>query len=365
MKRPRINKFVSAILLLILASFLTGCATAPTRENLNKYTLHGTTYFSLSDLCKLREVNLEYDFVARTVILSKDNHKINLMVQDKLALVDGVAKHLNEPVDFYQDKIVVPQSFKSNIFDAQFKGPYLCKTAFKSLSAIKKIVIDPGHGGKDPGAIGKTGLKEKDVNLDIAKRLSNILKQQGAEVVLTRHADNFVSLTERAEIANRSGADLFISIHSNSSRVRSLNGLEVYYVSTDESDSRRGYKTAQETLLNLDKSCFASDSLELKAILWDMIYTSSRAESVELSKGLCKTMKNNLGVKILGAKDANFQVLRLVYMPAVLIETGFLSNSGEESKLKNSYYRETIAESISEALCAFEKDFTVMEAHKR
>jgi N-acetylmuramoyl-L-alanine amidase len=365
MKRPRINKFVPALLLLTLAFFLSGCATAPMRESFSKYSLHGTTYFSLSELCQSRGVSLEYDSVARTVILSKDNHKINLMVQDKLALVDGVAKHLNEPVDFYRDKIVVPQSFKSNIFDAQFKGSVSCKIAFKSLSSIKKIVIDAGHGGRDPGAIGRTGLKEKDVNLDIAKRLGNILKEQGVEIIFTRKGDNFISLTERAETANMSGADLFISIHSNSSRARSLNGFEVYCVSTDESDSRRGYKTAQETLLNLDKACFASDSLELKAILWDMIYTSSRAESVELSKGLCKTIKNNLGVKILGVKDANFQVLRLVYMPAVLIETGFLSNLGEESKLKNSYYRETIAESISEALCAFAKDFTVMEAHKR
>jgi N-acetylmuramoyl-L-alanine amidase len=276
-----------------------------------------------------------------------------------------VAKLLDKPVDLCQDVVVVPQSFKEDIFDVYFKKAVLTKTPTSALSKLKKIVIDAGHGGRDPGAIGKSGLKEKDVNLDIAKRLSRILKQEGVEVILTRSSDNFVSLEKRAEIANESGADLFISIHSNANRVRSLNGFEVYYISCDEGDSKRGYKTAQETRLNLDKSCFASDSLELKAILWDMIYTSNRAESVELSKQLCKFMNENLGVKILGVKDANFQVLRLVHMPAVLIETGFLSNSNEEAKLKNEYYRETIAESIAEGLCEFAKDFTIMEAHKR
>ncbi|MCX5714512.1 MAG: N-acetylmuramoyl-L-alanine amidase, partial [Candidatus Omnitrophica bacterium] len=113
------------------------------------------------------------------------------------------------------------------------------------LVKIKKVVVDAGHGGYDPGAIGRTGLKEKDVNLDIAKRLSNLLRSEGVKVTLTRSSDTFVSLGKRVRLANDSGADLFVSIHSNASRTRSLCGFETYYVSHGVNDSKRAAYAAR------------------------------------------------------------------------------------------------------------------------
>jgi N-acetylmuramoyl-L-alanine amidase len=201
--------------------------------------------------------------------------------------------------------------------------------------------------------------------LDIAKRLSNLLRDDGINVVMTRSSDVFVPLPNRVEIANRSGADVFVSIHSNANHVRSLNGFEVYYVAPSVSDSRRALASAKNTALNLDKANFSGNSLDLKATLWDMVYTNARAESIELSSAICRSTDKNLDAPILGTKGARYEVLRDVRMPAVLIEIGFLSNYNEERKLKNSYYRQKISESIEQGIRDYARDMMIMEAAKR
>jgi N-acetylmuramoyl-L-alanine amidase len=188
----------------------------------------------------------------------------------------------------------------------------------------------------------------------------------GIDVVMTRSGDSFIPLERRVAIANDSRADLFISVHSNANRVRSLNGLEVYYISPNVSDSKRALYCAQNAALNLDKSFFASNpSLNLKAILWDMIHTSNRAESIRLARDVCSAIDNNLNTRVLGIKGAPFYVLKGARMPAILIETGFLSNYQEERLMKNAYYRQQIAESIEQGIQKYVRDFTLMEAAKQ
>jgi len=350
-----------SFVLCIFTLLLNGCVSVPLREDLPTYNIHGVTYYPLLSLCDSRGINWQYDTFTKTVLLNKDLQRVNLMVGDTLVLVNGDPVHLKYPVDIYQGTIVVPYRFKEQIIDTLFKEFYPPRKVAAPLSRIKKIVIDAGHGGNDPGAIGRTGLREKDINLDIAKRLKSVLKSEGVEVVMTRSTDTFVPLSRRVEMANNSGADLFISIHSNANRVRSLNGFEVYYVASSVNDSKRAYTSARYETLNLDNVSLASQSLELKAILWDMIYTNSRAEAIELSRSLCRAMNNNLDVRILGVKGARFEVLRGVRMPAVLIETGFLSNYHEERMLKNSYYRQKIAQAIEQGIRDYARDFALME----
>ncbi len=333
-----------------------GCATVPTREALPAYSLNGTTYYPLLALCNLRGINLEYDTFTRTIILNKETHRINLRVGDTLVLVDGQSLHLNHPIDLYQGTVVVPYRFKEQVLDNLSAAPAL---------KVRKVVIDAGHGGVDPGAIGRTGLREKDVNLDIAKRLSVLLKSKGVEVVMTRSIDKFVLLDRRVTIANDSGADLFVSIHSNANRLRTLNGFEVYYVSPQVNDAKRASNSATRAILNLENAYFANYSQDLKVILWDMIYTANRAESIELARSLCRVISNDLGVRVLGIKGARFEVLRDVRLPAVLIEAGFLSNYDEERKLKNSFYRQKIAESIVQGIQNYAQDCILVEVAKR
>jgi N-acetylmuramoyl-L-alanine amidase len=350
--------------LIVFAFFLLsfiGCATVPSREALPTYNIGGVAYISLVSLCDLRGIDLKYDTFTRTLNLNKDAHRIDLRVGDNLALVDGEAQRLKYPIDIYQGMVVAPYKFKTEVLDILFKEAYPPAKVALPLIKIKKVVIDAGHGGNDPGAIGKTGLREKDITLDIAKRLSSLLKKEGIAVAMTRQVDKFIPLAERVEIANNFGADLFISIHVNANRVKSLNGFEIYYISPYmDLDSQRALFSAKNARLNLEDACLVNSSTDLKAIIWDMIYTSSRAESIEVASAICQAIDRNLNRRILGIKPANFQVLKGVYTPAVLIEVGFLSNRNEEQMLRNTYYRQQVTEAVAEGIENYARDYTLM-----
>jgi len=354
---------------LILAPFVfylftfIGCASVPVKTaGIPTYNIHGSTYLPLITLCQQNGIAYEYDTFTRNIVLKKGIHKLNLRVGEKMVLADGLPEHINHPVEFYQGAVVVPLKLKEKFIDTFFKEIPGVPQAV--LWKIKKVVIDPGHGGYDPGAISKSGLKEKDVNLDIAKRLAKILRDKGIEVVMTRSSDVYVSLNRRVEIANNSGADLLLSIHSNANRVRGLNGFEVYYISTNIDDYQRAFYAAQNATLALDPDCFVSSTLNLKATLWDMLYTNNRAEAIHLARAICRNIDRNLDTRVIGIKGARFKVLRETNMPAVLLEIGFLSNREEERLLKNSYYRQQIAEAIGEGIDNYARDYTIMEASR-
>ncbi len=184
----------------------------------------------------------------------------------------------------------------------------------KDALAGKKIVLDPGHGGNDPGAIGPTGLKEKEVNLDVARRAYALLGGYGARVVLTRNGDEEIDLYARSQKANAAGADLFVSIHMNANSSPSLKGTSTYYARSGEDKAQRLEKSRQ--LAN-----------ELQASLVDA-----------------------LGLEDKGVRQADFVVLRETAIPAVLIEAAFLSNPEEEKLLASASFREKIARAIVEGI---------------
>jgi N-acetylmuramoyl-L-alanine amidase len=352
--------------LFIFILLISGCATIPTGENIATYSIGGATYYPLVSLCDSRGVLMQYDVLLRTVYLSKDAQRVSLRVGDALVLVNDNPLNLNSPVDVYQGAIAVPRKFKEQVFDVLFKKTELVQRRLGAGKIkLNKIVIDAGHGGNDPGAIGKNGLKEKDVNLDIAKRLSGLLRAEGVQTVLIRSTDKFIPLSTRVSIANRSGADLFISIHSNAARSRSLSGFEVFYVAPSVSDSKRAALTARSASLHLKDTVFSSDNQDLRVIVWDMIYTNSRAESIELSRSLCKIMDASIDANILGVKNARFQVLKGVTTPGILIEVGFVSNFNEERLLRTTSYREKLAVGILEGIRDYSQDMALVEVVSR
>ena len=224
------------------------------------------------------------------------------------------------------------------------------------------MVVDAGHGGHDPGAIGRTGLREKDVNLDIAKRLSSLLRTRGIDVVMTRPIDTFISLEKRADIANRANADLFISVHSNSARTSGLNGFEVYYVSEKMNDVSRALAAAKTASLDFSPGSFYNSSLDLKVTLWDILYTQNRAESIVLAQNICQEANRGIGVKILGVKGARFSVLRGTRIPGVLVEVGFLSHPTEERRLRNGFYRQQVAEALCSGIINYGRQYDLASA---
>ena len=208
---------------------------------------------------------------------------------------------------------------------------------------IKRIVIDAGHGGKDSGAVGKKGLKEKDVVLKIAKGLKETLsKETGAEIFMTRDADTFIPLEERTAIANTKEADLFLSIHANASLNRRASGVETYYLdlTNDEVAIRLA---ARENAVSSKKMS------DLQYILNDLIKTSKTNESSRLAEVVQESLVSNLKVKYSdirgnGVKGAPFYVLVGTHMPSILVEVSFISNSKEEDRLSDDgYIREIIA----------------------
>lgn len=220
-----------------------------------------------------------------------------------------------------------------------------------------RVVIDPGHGGKDPGARGYGGLVEKDLVLAVSKLLARRLNADpGIEVALTRSDDRYLSLEERTGFANAQGADLFVSIHGNASTNRSLRGVEVYYL--NNTDNRGTLRlAAMENNLRWDprNPKLQAAIPDLSYILSDLRQTYKVEESKQLAEQLQGSVVSRLrdvytGVDDLGVKEGPFYVLVGAYMPCVLVEVSFLTNPVEGRRLATSRYRETLADGIYEGI---------------
>lgn len=225
-------------------------------------------------------------------------------------------------------------------------------------SKIKTIVIDPGHGGKDPGAIGRGGLREKDVALDVALRLEKLLKATcNCRVLLTRRTDVFIPLEERTAFANTNDAHLFISIHANSNKKRHVSGVETYFLSPARSKDE-GYVAAQENMMNMESD--NEDTNDLAFILYDMQSTDKINESSRMAamvqQALVKGLKPRHRPHDHGVKQAMFYVLHGARMPSVLVETSFISNAQEEKLLRSDAYRQEIAEGIAEGVNGYRRE---------
>jgi len=217
---------------------------------------------------------------------------------------------------------------------------------------VRRVVIDAGHGGKDPGAIGPTGLREKDVTLRLAKKVAEKLRKRlGCRVYLTRSSDKYIGLTQRTAIANSRKADIFISIHANAAKNRRLRGVETYFLNfaLDEDAMR---VAARENATSEKRIG------ELKNILNEIMKNTKVNESsrlaTEVQNALVKTLRKKYGtVADLGVKQAPFFVLIGARMPSVLVETSFISNRVEERRLRSGRYLDRLADGIVRGVLAY------------
>ncbi|MCS7203385.1 MAG: N-acetylmuramoyl-L-alanine amidase [Thermodesulfovibrio sp.] len=223
----------------------------------------------------------------------------------------------------------------------------------KEKSLLKrKIVIDPGHGGKDPGAIGPTGLQEKEIVLDIALKIKEFFKSDPSyDIILTRDKDMYVSLEERAEIANKAEADLFISIHTNASPNIYSKGIETYLLNwTDDEEAIR--VAARENAISVNKMRQLKG--ELGVVLASLEREAKRDESIKLASYIHTSIVESLKKSFLrsdnGVKQALFYVLIGAKMPSVLLEISYISNPEEEYLLSQDFYRTKIAQAIAEGI---------------
>ncbi len=218
------------------------------------------------------------------------------------------------------------------------------------------VMIDPGHGGYDPGTQSPAGAEEKDLALQIATRLKAALEARGIGAELTRSTDVFISLAERTRIANRAGADLFVSIHLNSSPNTDTTGIEVYYL--NNTTDRATIRLAR--MENAGAGGYgAADASNLNYILTDLRqnYKASEAASVArmIDAQTVADLDAGFGLKVnaLGAKMGPFYVLVGAHMPAVLVECGFMSNTGEAARLASADYQNVIAGAVANAVAHY------------
>jgi len=217
-----------------------------------------------------------------------------------------------------------------------------------------RIVVDAGHGGWDLGTVGRRGLLEKDVVLEIAQRLGKLLETRlGAEVILTRNDDNYIPLDERAGMANQSQADLFVSVHANYSDLPSARGVETYYTNFFSAPGAKDLETRDQGPAQVTPAKAATLSTLSPAELHDRIEQSRRlAASVQRSLyGILSAQ--NPGLRDRGVKEASYVVLTETAMPGILAEVSFVSSPADEQKLRSDGYREQIAEALYKGIARY------------
>lgn len=226
---------------------------------------------------------------------------------------------------------------------------------------VRRIVIDPGHGGKDPGAISPTGIKEKDLTLRISRLLAAELRRQGSEVHLTRDRDVFLALEERTAIANSKDADLFISVHVNSAPNRQARGVETYVLDMLASDDEAMRVAARENASS------ARSFSDLQGIIQQLLNHTKLQESIQLAEHVHQTTVTTLRraydgrISDRGVRRAPFVVLVGARMPAVLVEVGFMSNPEEERLLTDEQYLNRLAQGIAAGIGEYADNLSLAE----
>ncbi len=218
---------------------------------------------------------------------------------------------------------------------------------------VSRIVIDPGHGGHDPGAEG-SGVSEAEVVLDVAMRLEKLLlADQGTEVVMTRRADAFVGLDERTAIANRAQADLFLSIHANANRSRSVSGVETYHLNFANSPGAASVAARENAAASMSMGSLPDI---VKAIALSSKTNESKDFATMVQDSMVRRLKGvDASMKDLGVKQAPFVVLIGAAMPSVLVEISFITNGQESRLLRNAAYRQRIAEALADGIRRYQK----------
>lgn len=345
--------------LILFLVILTGCAyytdivKLPDLPIYNETEIiNNTRYISLIKYCNYYNLDWNWDLTSQKIEIRRDDLHLVLRPNSNYILLNGKVIKLKENIAYKGGMAFVPLGFAAELAD-MLKVERITPSPYYTIDTI---VLDPGHGGKDPGAIGRYGIKEKSVVLDLAKRLKKILEKKNLRVILTRDSDRFISLRKRTEFANNNNADLFISIHANASRYSRASGFEVYYLSDSVDDATRALEIIENKTANSEVDTMPNRDY-LSATLWDLKLTENRRVSKELAYYICNVASDALDMKNRGVKGARFYVLKNTRMPAVLIEVGFLTNRRELSKLKKGYFREMVARAIAKSILEYKREY--------
>jgi N-acetylmuramoyl-L-alanine amidase len=275
--------------------------------------------------------------------------KFQLLDNSYWCLIEGKAIKLKERSLFLNGQWMVSSDFLDKI---RVKGWLGTPRRLPSEMSGSLVVLDAGHGGKDSGAVGLSGLREKDVVLDITKRVEIILRQKNVRVHMIRKTDVFVDLHKRCEISNKKNATVFVSIHCNSNNNRDINGYQLYRMDPKISHASRANWSRKNKYNLREHSPMDKRGNKKNFSSFESLFRWKDDESLDLSKrtnDFLKHRKSN--VTLMPTK--NLCVLRETFAPSVLVETDFISNFVGEAKMTNPSWRETIANDIAKGILSY------------
>ena len=340
-------------------------------------TIQNNQFFSVNDLAKITNSKKFINDQTEKIIFYVDNKKIKvtndiafILIEDSLyQLSSKVIKDKNDyylPIDSFFNIINnLSKDFSAALTSQRisFSTRKITVTPNKKVDLsnekqkweFKTIVIDAGHGGKDPGAVGYRGTKEKDIALDVAKRLEKKLsKNLNVKIVMTRDEDIFLRLSERTKIANENNGSLFISIHTNAAEDRRASGFETFLIGPNKNEAAVRVAARENAVLELEGISGQKLTNEdlIKATIAQSAFASKSEQFASMVQG---EIKKRVQSKDRGVKQAGFYVLMGASMPNVLVELGFISNPSEEKKLRSPQYRDQLATAIYRAVEQYQK----------
>lgn len=376
------------ILFLIIATFIifTG---ASSEKAIPVTAFNGRNYISLDVMISMLSIENSFDPVFQKGRLYHESHYMVYKTGYHCIIIDNTVVSSDDPVIRWKGGVYLPETLAEAVIgsfynkDVQVKKgkmiiaedePEPLKKPEKYTIPQKKerigfIILDAGHGGKDPGAIGKGGLKEKTITLQLSRKAELLLKKKldNIKIKTTRPSDRFIELAERAEIANRQlkkGSNgIFVSIHVNASISSKISGFETYFLSQNPTNEEARKTAALENnVIILEKDTPGKKKYEdvdyIEAL---MMTTQIQKESSMLAAGIQKSLARNIKeFKSRGVHKADFFVLRGSLMPAVLIEVGFITNQKEAGFLKTDKYQDKIAEGIVGGIINFIEQYNKM-----
>ena len=340
-------------------------------------TIQNKQLFSINDFIKITNSKNFINDKTEKIIFYIDDKKIKITNQIAFVMIeDNLFQLSSKTVKQNNDYYVPTESFLSIINSLstsisislntnQINLERIIETPKKTVKVdlksekekweFKTIVIDAGHGGKDPGAVGYRGTKEKDIALDVAKRLEKkISKNMDVKVVMTRDEDVFLRLSERTKIANENNGSLFISIHTNAAEDRRASGFETFLIGLNKNEYAAKVAARENAVLELEGK--SGQELTGEDLIQATIAQAAFASSSETFADMVqKEIKKRVQSRDRGVKQAGFVVLARASMPNVLVELGFISNPAEEKKLRSPQYRDQLATAIYRAVQQYEK----------
>ena len=336
-------------------------------------------YLSVNDFGKIIGSGSFVNHKTEKIVIYIDNLKIKLSNNIAFIIIDDKTYQMGSKLIKSNDEYYVPidDFFKilsihgsnnhsidyttmsialnSKIKKVEKSVPTVDLTKEKNKWEFNTIIIDPGHGGKDPGSIGYRGTKEKDITLDVAKRLAKkIQKNLRVKTILTRDEDVWMRIQDRTRLANDKNGRLFISIHANSVEDRRASGFETYMIGTNKNAAAVRIAARENAVLDLE-GANSTKLTDEDLITATMAQSGFAKQSEQFAALVQEEMDKRLQSKNRGVKQAGFYVLMGASMPNVLIELGFISNPNEEKKLNSSSYRDMLATSIYYAILKYQK----------